>query len=246
MRQLYTELMNFERYGLPQRYGKRYFWTRNDGLQPHSVLYMADSLTGTPRVAIDPNLMSADGTVALSGTVPSPDGKLLAYGIAGAGSDWQRWKVRDLATGQDLADDLQWVKFTSAVWTKDGKGFFYGRYEAPAPGAKLTGVNVFQKLYYHRVGTPQSEDQLVAENREIKEWGFTPKVSSDGRWLVIGIWRSTASKNGLMVLPWLIAATKVARRASSRSTSTRSTAPSTWSTAGCSCAPTRTRRVAGW
>ena len=201
VRQLYTELMNFERYGLPQRYGKRYFWTRNDGLQPHSVLYMADSLTGTPRVAIDPNLMSADGTVALSGTVPSPDGKLLAYGIAGAGSDWQRWKVRDLATGQDLADDLQWVKFTSAVWTKDGKGFFYGRYEAPAPGAKLTGVNVFQKLYYHRVGTPQSEDQLVAENREIKEWGFTPKVSSDGRWLVIGIWRSTASKNGLMVLP---------------------------------------------
>jgi prolyl oligopeptidase len=201
VRKLYTELMDFERYGLPQRAGKRYFWTRNDGLQQHSVLYMADSLTGTPRVAIDPNLMSADGTVALSGIVPSPDGKLLAYGIAGAGSDWQSWKVRDLATGQDLADDLQWVKFTTAVWTKDGKGFFYGRYDAPAPGAKLTGVNVFQKLYYHRIGTPQSEDQLVAENREIKEWGFRPTVSSDGRWLLISVWRSTASKNGLMALP---------------------------------------------
>lgn len=201
VRKLYTELMDFERYGLPQRAGKRYFWTRNDGLQQHSVLYMADSLSGTPRVAIDPNLMSADGTVALSGIVPSPDGKLLAYGIAGAGSDWQSWKVRDLATRQDLADDLQWVKFTSAVWTKDGKGFFYGRYDAPAPGAQLTGVNVFQKLYYHRIGTPQSEDQLVAENREIKEWGFRPTVSSDGRWLLISVWRSTASKNGLMALP---------------------------------------------
>ena len=108
-RRIYTELYNFERFSIPFREGGRYFWSRNDGLQQQSVLYTAKTLKDEPQVALDPNAMSKDGTVALSGVVPSRDGKLLAYGVAGAGSDWQTWKVRDLATGQDLADKIEWV-----------------------------------------------------------------------------------------------------------------------------------------
>ncbi|MGM9484621.1 prolyl oligopeptidase family serine peptidase [Roseateles sp. NT4] len=200
-RRIYTELYNFERFGIPFHEGDRYFWTRNDGLQQQNVIYTAKSLSDTPAVALDPNAMSKDGTVALSGLAPSRDGKLLAYGIAGAGSDWQTWKVRDLATGQDLADTIEWVKFSSASWTADGKGFFYARYDAPKEGEKLKGANYFQKLYYHRLGTPQSEDVLVAENREDKEWGFGTEVSDDGQLLLISVWKSAGSKNGLMVLP---------------------------------------------
>jgi prolyl oligopeptidase len=200
-RRIYTELYNFERFGIPFHEGGRYFWSRNDGLQQQNVLYTAKSLKDTPQVALDPNTMSKDGTVALSGIVPSRDGKLLAYGVAGAGSDWQTWKVRDLAIGQDLADQIDWVKFSSATWTADGKGFFYARYDAPKDGEKLKGANYFQKLYYHRLGTPQSEDVLVAENRDDKEWGFGTEVSDDGQLLLISVWKSAGSKNGLMVLP---------------------------------------------
>jgi prolyl oligopeptidase len=201
VRKLYTELYNFEKYGVPFHEGGRYFWTRNDGLQQQSVFYMVKSLGDTPVVALDPNTLSKDGTVALSGVSPSRDGKLLAYGIAGAGSDWQTWKVRDLATGQDLADKIDWVKFSAATWTADGRGFFYARYDAPKEGDALKGANYFQKLYYHRLGTPQSDDVLVAENPNDKEWGFGTEVSDDGQLLLISVWKSAGSKNGLMVLP---------------------------------------------
>lgn len=200
-RRIYTELYNFERFSIPFREGGRYFWSRNDGLQQQSVLYTAKTLKDEPQVALDPNAMSKDGTVALSGVVPSRDGKLLAYGVAGAGSDWQTWKVRDLATGQDLADKIEWVKFSSASWTADGRGFFYARYDTPKEGEALKGANYYQKLYYHRLGTPQSEDVLVAENRDDKEWGFGTEVSDDGQLLLISVWKSAGRKNGLMVLP---------------------------------------------
>lgn len=200
-RRIYTELYNFERFGIPFKEGGRYFWSRNDGLQQQNVIYTAKTLKDTPVVALDPNTMSKDGTVALSGMVPSRDGKLIAYGVAGAGSDWQTWKVRDLATGQDLADKIDWVKFSGASWTADGKGFFYARYDAPKDGEKLTGANYFQKLYYHRLGTAQADDVLVAENRDDKEWGFGTEVSDDGELLIISVWKSAGSKNGLMVLP---------------------------------------------
>lgn len=173
-RKLYTELYNFEKYGVPFQEGDRYFWTRNDGLQQQNVLYTAAKLTGTPAVALDPNTLSKDGTVALSGYAPSRDGKLLAYGVAAAGSDWQTWKVRDLSTGKDLADELKWVKFSGAAWTVDGKGFFYSRYDAPKVGQALTGANYFQKLYYHRLGTEQSADTLVAETPMTRSGVFAP------------------------------------------------------------------------
>ena len=177
VRKIYTELYNFERYGLPSKEGGRYFWSRNDGLQQQSVIYMAKSLTDKPVVAIDPNQFAADGTVALTGLKVSRDGRHLAYGKAVAGSDWQVWQVRDLDTGNDLADKTEWVKFSSAEWTPDGKGYFYSRYDAPKEGAALTGSNFFQKLYYHRIGTPQSADQLVYENPAEKEWGFGGKFN---------------------------------------------------------------------
>ena len=200
-RRIYTELYNYERFGIPFHEGGRYFWSRNDGLQQQSVLYTAKTLKDEPRVALDPNAMSKDGTVALSGVVPSRDGKLLAYGVAGAGSDWQTWKVRDLATGQDRDDKIEWVKFSSATWTADGQGFFYARYDAPKEGEALKGANYYQKLYYHRLGTPQSDDVLVAENRDDKEWGFGTEVSDDGQLLLISVWKSAGRKNGLMLLP---------------------------------------------
>lgn len=200
-RKLYTALYNFERYGVPFKAGGRYFWTRNDGLQQQSVLYTAAALTAPPTVALDPNTLSKDGTVALTGSVPSRDGKLLAYGVAKAGSDWQTWRVRDLATGRDLPDVLDWVKFSKAAWTPDHQGFFYARYDAPQPGAALTGANFFQKLYYHRLGTDQSADVLVAENPAEKEWGYGASVSDDGRMLFINVWKGSGRRNGLMLLP---------------------------------------------
>jgi prolyl oligopeptidase len=200
VRKLYTALYNFEKFGVPYQEGGRYFWTHNDGLQPQSVLFTARTLKEAPQVALDPNTLSKDGTVALSGVAPSRDGKLLAYGIAGAGSDWQSWKVRDLQTGQDLTDDIQWVKFSGAEWTADSQGFFYARYDAPKEGAALTGVNYFHKLYYHRIGTVQAQDVLVFDNPAEKEWGFTAKVSDDGQQLFVTVWKGTALETGLLTL----------------------------------------------
>jgi prolyl oligopeptidase len=201
VRKIYTELYNFERYGLPSKEGGRYFWSRNDGLQQQSVIYMAKSLTDKPVVAIDPNQFAKDGTVALTGMKVSRNGRYAAYGKAVAGSDWQVWQVRDLDTGKDLADKTEWVKFSSAEWTPDGKGYFYSRYDAPKEGAALSGVNYFQKLYYHRIGTPQSADQLVYENPVEKEWGFGASVTDDGKHVIINVWKGSGRKNGLLVMP---------------------------------------------
>ena len=200
-RQLYTALFNYERFGVPFKQGGRYFWTRNDGLQQQAVLYTAPTLNAVPTVALDPNTLAKDGTAALSNVVPSRDGKLLAYGVSLSGSDWQTWRVRDLATGQDLPDLIEWVKFSSATWTPDGAGFFYGRYDAPKPGEALSGVNFFQKVYYHRLGTPQSADVLVIDNPREKQWGFGISVSDDGRLLIVSVSNGTGRRNGLMLLP---------------------------------------------
>ncbi|HEY9855006.1 MAG TPA: prolyl oligopeptidase family serine peptidase [Stenomitos sp.] len=189
-----TKLWNYERYGVPFREGGRYFFYKNDGLQNQSVLYTIKSLDETPRVLIDPNKLSADGTVALSGVSISHDGKQMAYSISRSGSDWQEWKVRDVETGQDLTDDIQWSKFSGASWNKDGTGFYYSRYDEPK-GDNLKEVNYYQKLYFHKVGTPQSEDVLVYERKDHKEWGFHGEVTEDGRYLVIYISQGTENKN---------------------------------------------------
>ncbi len=195
IKQRLTKLWNYERYSVPYKEGGRYFYSRNDGLQNQSVLYTMDKLSDAPRLLLDPNTLAADGTVALSGTAVSPDGKLLAYGTAASGSDWNEWKVRDIATGKDLGDHLKWVKFSSTSWTRDGKGFFYSRYDEPKEATKLADVNYFQKLYFHKVGTPQSADILVYDRPDQKEWGFSGQVSDDGRYLIISASQGTARKN---------------------------------------------------
>jgi prolyl oligopeptidase len=190
-----TQLWNYEKYGLPYKRGDRYFYTKNDGLQNQSVLYTAKSLTGTPTVLLDPNTLSKDGTVALAGYAISRDGKRMAYGLAASGSDWTEWNVRDVETAKDLADHLKWVKFSRASWTRDGKGFYYSRYDEPDEKTKLQSVNYFQKLYYHRVGTAQAEDKLVYERKDHKEWGFGGSVTDDGRYLIIYVSQGTDPRN---------------------------------------------------
>jgi prolyl oligopeptidase len=145
LRERLTELWNYERFGVPHREGERVFYTRNDGLQNQSVLYVVDTAGASPRVLLDPNGLSSDGTVALSGTSVSDDGNLLAYGLAEAGSDWNVWKVRDVASGEDLADEVRWVKFSGASWRADGSGFFYSRYDEPTEGAEYQEQNFFQR-----------------------------------------------------------------------------------------------------
>lgn len=190
-----TELWNYEKFGIPFKKGDRYFYFKNDGLQNQSVLYTLPDLEAEPRVLLDPNKLSEDGTVALSGMALSDDGNLMAYGLSTSGSDWQEWKVLDVETGKDLPDHLQWIKFSGASWTKDHQGFFYSRYDEPNEATKLEDVNYFQKLYYHRLGTPQSEDELIYHRPDEKEWGFGGYVSEDGRYLLISVWRGTDPKN---------------------------------------------------
>ncbi len=163
-------------------------------MQQQNVLLVSESLNAEPRVLFDPNTLSPDGTVALAGTAISDDGKLMAYGIATSGSDWNEWHVRDVNTGKDLPDDLKWVKFSGASWTKDNKGFFYSRYDEPK-GAALRETNYFQKLSYHRLGTAQSEDKLIYERPDVKEMMFGGDASDDGRYLIITVVKDTSPKN---------------------------------------------------
>ncbi|MEL6490271.1 MAG: prolyl oligopeptidase family serine peptidase [Cyanobacteria bacterium J06621_3] len=190
-----TELWNYERYGTPFKQADRYFYYKNDGLQNQSVLYTLPTLDSEPTVLLDPNTLSEDGTVALSGTAISENAKYLAYGLSTAGSDWVEWHVRDIETGEDTSDHIKWVKFSGAAWTHDHQGFFYSRYDEPNEESKLEDVNYFQKLYYHRLGTPQSEDTLTYERPDQKEWGFAGDVTEDGRYLIISVWRGTEPKN---------------------------------------------------
>ena len=192
-----TKLWNYERFGVPDQRGGRYFYQHNNGLQNQSVLLVAESLNAEPRILLDPNTLSADGTVALSGEAISDDGKLLAYGTAASGSDWMEWHVRDIDSGKDLSDLIKWVKFSGASWTKDGKGFYYSRYAEPKHDASMRDANYFQKLYYHRLGTTQAEDQLIYERPDNKELGFNGTVTDDGRYLIITVWQGTSPKNRL-------------------------------------------------
>src|SRR5579883_1805845 len=195
LKQRLTTLWNYEKYGIPFKQGERYFYFKNDGLQNQSVLYTLKSLDDEPTVLLDPNTLSEDGTVALSGLAVSEDGHHLAYGLSISGSDWQEWMVRDVESGKDLGDRVQWVKFSGASWTHDGKGFFYSRYDEPQEKTKLEQVNYYQKLYYHRLGTPQSEDSMIYERPDQKDWGFSGDVSEDGRFLIISVWLGTDPRN---------------------------------------------------
>lgn len=190
-----TQVWDYEKYGIPFKRGDRYFYYKNDGLQNQSVLYVLNSLDDEPRVLIDPNLLSADGTVSLSGLAISKDGNLMAYALSYSGSDWKEWHVRNIETGEDLPDLIKWSKFSGASWTHDHQGFFYSRYDEPNEQTKHEDVNYYQKLFYHKIGTDQSQDILVYHRPDQKEWGFSGVVSEDGQYLIISVWLGTDPKN---------------------------------------------------
>ena len=192
-----TALWNFPRFSLPSKRGGHYFFSKNNGLQNQSVLYVQDTLTSPPRVLIDPNTLSTEGTVALGVASASSDGKWLGYALKAAGSDWEDFYVRDIATGKDTADRVQWVKFSNLSWTKDSRGFFYNRFPEVAKGDKLFGKLFNEKIYYHRLGTPQSADVLAFELPEHPEWLMSAEVSDDGRYLVIDIQQPGRTQNAV-------------------------------------------------
>jgi prolyl oligopeptidase len=198
IRERLTKLWDYERFGLPEKAGDRYYYSRNDGLQNQSVVYSVESLDAEPVEVINPNAWTEDGTEALNGEAFSPDGRYLAYARSRSGSDWRVWYVKDLSTGEDLPEKLDWIKWSSAAWTADSKGFFYGRFPQPEEGKEFQSLNLNARLYYHRVGTSQSEDVLAYERPDQPEWGFGTEVSEDGRYLVIGIWKGTDDNNMLV------------------------------------------------
>jgi prolyl oligopeptidase len=190
-----TEVWDFERFGVPFKEKDRYFFSKNTGLQNQNVLYTASNFSEKPRELLDPNLLAKDGTIALADVDISADAKLMAYGLATAGSDWQQWKVRDVAAGKDRPDVLDWVKFSSASWKKDGSGFFYSCYDKPDEKNKLRSLVYNHKLFFHQLGTPQSQDKLIYERPDQKEWLFNAEVTDDGRYLIISVQRGTDPKN---------------------------------------------------
>jgi prolyl oligopeptidase len=202
------ELWDYPRYSVPFKAGSRYFFSKNDGLQNQAVLHVLDKLDGTPRVLIDPNKLSKDGTVALGGTSISEDGKYLAYSIADAGSDWTTWRILDVDTGKTLDDELKWIKFTNVAWTHDQKGFYYSRFDEPKKGEEFKALNLNQKVFYHRIGEKQSSDELVYKQPKEPEWGFMPTVTDDGKYLVIVTYKGTDDRCRVSYTSAVVDATK--------------------------------------
>lgn len=185
LRSRLAQLVNYERFGVPFQAGGQYFYTRNSGLQNQNVLYVASTLDAPPTVALDPNTLSKDGSLAVVGYVPSHNGRLLAYGVSVSGSDWTDWHVRDLATGLDLPDVIRFTKYYEPVFSGDDRGLVYSAFPAPAPGAELTTQDFGNAVYYHALGTPSSADRKLLEFPAHADWQYLPGLSDDGRWLVV-------------------------------------------------------------
>jgi prolyl oligopeptidase len=196
-----TKMQNFERYGFPYKEGANYFYSKNDGLQPQSVLYTTTDLKKPGRVLLDPNTLTKDGTVAIAGTAPSHDGKLFGWSVADGGSDWQVWRVRDVESGQDLADEIKWIKFGGISWSKDNKGFYYSRFPEPEKGQELLQASTFQKIYYHTLGTPQSDDQLIYERPDQSKWYIFGGLTEDCNYLILSIESGETQNNALFFKP---------------------------------------------
>lgn len=192
---LLTALWDFPKATAPRKRGSRYFQSHNTGLQNQDVLFTRESLKDEKRLLLDPNLLSQDGTVAMTSWEVSKDGRYLAYATSTSGSDWQTWRIRDVESGQDLPDVIEWSKFSGAAWFPDSSGFFYSRYEAPEAGKAYEEANYNQKLFFHKLGTSQSGDRLVYERPDQKEWGFDARVSDNGKYLALHVWQGTDIRN---------------------------------------------------
>jgi prolyl oligopeptidase len=194
------ELLDYERFGVPVHKGSRYFYSRNAGLQNQAVLYVRDTLQGEGRVLIDPNGWSKDGATALAEWVPSEDGAKMLYTVQDGGTDWRTVKVLDVATGKVAADTIEWVKFSNLAWAKDGSGFYYSRFAAPAEGAKFQALNENQKVYFHKLGTQQSADTLIYATPDAPKRSHQVQVTDDGKWLVITTTEGTDNRYEITVI----------------------------------------------
>jgi prolyl oligopeptidase len=192
-----TELWNYPRVGVPLVEGGHLFYARNTGLQKQAPVFMRAGADAAPVLVIDPNVISEDGSLSLSEWQPSPDAKLFAYGLSEGGADWSAIHVRDLATGKDLQDDVRWVRFSNISWTKDSRGFFYSRYPEPPKNKVLEAALSGHAVYYHRAGTPQSQDTLVYERKDLPRWVIDAVVTEDGRYLLITMAEGAENKNRL-------------------------------------------------
>ncbi|GAB3541675.1 prolyl oligopeptidase family serine peptidase [Pontibacter brevis] len=190
-----TEIWNYPKYGAPFKENGKYYFYKNNGLQNQSVLYVQETLEAEPRVFFDPNKLSEDGTVALTALAFSEDGRYVAYGTSSGGSDWNTYHVMEAATGKKLDDQLDWVKFSGPSWYKDG--FFYSRYDAPTEGNKLANKNEYHKVYYHKVGTPQSQDQLIYEDKQHALRNFYGQTTDDERFLILNVSEGASGANAL-------------------------------------------------
>ncbi len=197
LKQRLQEIWNYERFGVPEKHGALYFFRRNDGLQNQSPIHVQEGLDGEPRLLLDPNTLSADGTIALSEFAVSHDGAYFAYALSDGGSDWRTIRVREVASGNDTPDEIRWAKFTEISWAKDTSGFYYSRYDEPKGENALKAVNKFQKVYFHRLGEAQENDSLVFERPDQPDWGFGATVSDDGAYLIIAGSQGTDVRNRL-------------------------------------------------
>lgn len=200
IRRRLSELWDYPRVTAPFQRGRRWFQMRNSGLQNQSVLYVMDGPRDDGRVLLDPNELSDDGTIAVTSFEVTDDGELLAYATSAGGSDWMTWRVREVASGEDRADTVEWAKYSGASWLKDGSGFFYGTVDAPAPGAEYLEAAHAHKVRFHRVGTAQAEDEVVFETPDEPEWISQADVSDDGRFVVISTFKGTAPEAQLQVI----------------------------------------------
>jgi len=196
IRKRLERLLDYERVSAPSKEGEYYYFNKNNGLQNQSILYRKPTLDGEAELFLDPNTLSEDGTVSLGGTSFSHDAQYFAYAISVSGSDWREIYVMDVASKQKLNDKVEWAKFTGMSWYKDG--FYYQRFPTPKEGEAMKSENQFGKIYYHKVGTDQSQDQLIYENTENPNNRFFAWVSNDERYLVIYSSEST-SGNGLSI-----------------------------------------------
>jgi prolyl oligopeptidase len=196
-----TVLFDFERFGVPRKARNRYFYTRNDGLQPQSVLYVREGPTGEARPLLDPNGWAKDGATALGEWEPSPDGRLLLYSVQDGGTDWRIVRVRDVATGKDISDEIRWVKFSALAWAKNGSGFFYSRFPQPAEGAKFQSLNENHAVYFHRLGTSQADDVVIHATPDRPKLNHSAAVTDDGNYILVTSSEGTDERYGLTLYP---------------------------------------------
>ena len=197
------ELWDYDKYSTPFKRGDSYFYFKKTGLQNHHVLYRTDKLGGEASVELDPNTWSDDGTTALGGFSFSDDGKLLAYGVQESGSDWRTYHVKSVS-GMVFDDKIEWIKFSGISWAKDSSGFYYSRYDKPKPDQEMQSVNLDQKVFFHKLGQPQSADRLVYQDAENPDYSFGATVTEDGRYLILTNQVGTDDRYRVLYKTWKI------------------------------------------